>query len=454
LTLATVAIFPPAETGHFNATLGLARQLTDAGHRVIYVGPDDGREAAELEGFPYLGVWQDVLPPGWFAEHQRRLARCHPLLAPLILDDWGERVRVCMRSEDVLSSVLEAVQPDLILIDEHHPVGFLFLDVGVPVAALLTSLPQYRQADRPPLSTALVTPRNPGERLRVRVSWWRTLLLQQRYKAFALLRPFFTGAFSAIMSRAEVTALRAWYRAMYQGAGAGNLTCLVLAPREFDLPGAPLPPGFVYVGGAVADRHQPHFQWSPIDADPRPLVLVSFGSQVHRLAKFRHVAHAVVQVARIRPRWRFLLVDGRSALPIPQDIPDNLQVVPFVPQLQALRRTAVMLTHGGLNTIKECLALGVPMLVVPMGFDQPGNAARVSWHGLGLHLAASRLTTGRLAAALTELLQNPTYRSRVRAMAQQTAHYDIEKAALRAVERLLNRNNKRGDHSPGREGIA
>ena len=58
----------------------------------------------------------------------------------------------------------------------------------------------------------------------------------------------------------------------------------------------------------------------------------------------------------------------------------------FVPQLHLLSFCDLMITHGGHNSIKECIQKGVKMLVFPHmeNNDQPGNAARVQFGGYGL----------------------------------------------------------------------
>ncbi|MDR3694228.1 glycosyltransferase [Mucilaginibacter sp.] len=57
-----------------------------------------------------------------------------------------------------------------------------------------------------------------------------------------------------------------------------------------------------------------------------------------------------------------------------------------IPQHSVLKLSNLMINHGGLNTIMECINFKVPMLVYPVNpnFDQKGNAARVVFHGIGL----------------------------------------------------------------------
>jgi UDP:flavonoid glycosyltransferase YjiC (YdhE family) len=90
-----------------------------------------------------------------------------------------------------------------------------------------------------------------------------------------------------------------------------------------------------------------------------------------------------------------------------------------------------MLTHGGLNSVKECICLGVPMIVFPTGFDQPGNGARVVHHGLGLMEDIRKATPERLASMLDTVVGDSGYRARVRAM---QAHFLAADASNRGVE--------------------
>ena len=58
-------------------------------------------------------------------------------------------------------------------------------------------------------------------------------------------------------------------------------------------------------------------------------------------------------------------------------------VVSNAPQLKLLERSALCITHAGLNTALECLTRGVPMVAVPITNDQPGVAARIAYTKTG-----------------------------------------------------------------------
>ena len=61
------------------------------------------------------------------------------------------------------------------------------------------------------------------------------------------------------------------------------------------------------------------------------------------------------------------------------ELPGNPLVLNYVPQLELLKKVTLTITHGGMNTVLECLSNGVPMVVIPIANDQPGIASRVVW---------------------------------------------------------------------------
>jgi zeaxanthin glucosyltransferase len=60
------------------------------------------------------------------------------------------------------------------------------------------------------------------------------------------------------------------------------------------------------------------------------------------------------------------------------------------------------------------LAQGVPMVALPIGYDQPGVAARIGYHRVGRCLEVASLTGTQMLEAIREVLENPSYRARAR----------------------------------------
>lgn len=138
----------------------------------------------------------------------------------------------------------------------------------------------------------------------------------------------------------------------------------------------------------------------PAFAGGRPIVYVSFGSQAwHQPQRFERLFDAAnrLDVA-------VLAAMGELAADYQRQVPDHIRCVPFAAQLDALRHAAVIVTHGGANSVMEACALGVPLLVAPICNDQPHDAMFVERAGCGIALALEHCSQQALEDSLRRLL--------------------------------------------------
>jgi MGT family glycosyltransferase len=98
-------------------------------------------------------------------------------------------------------------------------------------------------------------------------------------------------------------------------------------------------------------------------------------------------------------------------------VPANAHVEAWVPQGAVMAHAAAMVGHGGSGSTLAAMAAGMPLALVPLFADQPDNAERIAALGAGLHLDG----TTRLAEAVTTLLEDPSYRTAARGVAQDIA---------------------------------
>jgi zeaxanthin glucosyltransferase len=76
-----------------------------------------------------------------------------------------------------------------------------------------------------------------------------------------------------------------------------------------------------------------------------------------------------------------------------------------------LARASLTITHAGLNTVLDSMTNGVPVVAVPITYEQPAIARRVEWAGAGETIALNRLTPERLRRAARAVLETPRYRA-------------------------------------------
>ncbi len=80
---------------------------------------------------------------------------------------------------------------------------------------------------------------------------------------------------------------------------------------------------------------------------------------------------------------------------------------------------------------------GVEALIIPVGFDQPGIAARIVYHGVGKSVPVASINKEDLSGAIEEVLGNPTYQDRARCFQKTIAQTQGLDRAADVLERAF-----------------
>jgi UDP:flavonoid glycosyltransferase YjiC (YdhE family) len=140
--------------------------------------------------------------------------------------------------------------------------------------------------------------------------------------------------------------------------------------------------------------------------------------------------------AVLRNGARALVIGGTAAALGLGDHPRVL-VLPFVPFSAVFARCAAVVHHGGIGTAGRVAQAGVPMLVVPWGYDQFATAMLMEDAGLGRGLPARRCSARRATAALRDVLTDGAYRHAATAMARTIAAEDGVQTLVQMLEDVL-----------------
>ncbi|HET9899393.1 MAG TPA: nucleotide disphospho-sugar-binding domain-containing protein [Streptosporangiaceae bacterium] len=173
--------------------------------------------------------------------------------------------------------------------------------------------------------------------------------------------------------------------------------------------GVRLPGQAELVGAALADRPgAPDFPWDWLDPARRH-VLVTAGTLAGDLAAGpgSFYSRAVQALHPLGSRLQAILVTAPGVV---DDPPAHVLVAERVPMLALMPRLDAVVCHGGLNTVYEALAHGVPLVVAPIRWDQPFNARRVAELGAGIRVNFGRASPDQLRTAVTAVLDDPGYR--------------------------------------------
>ena len=147
-------------------------------------------------------------------------------------------------------------------------------------------------------------------------------------------------------------------------------------------------------------------------APDRPVVLVTFGTVFNRTPG----AFEVVLDALADADVTAVVTIGKTRNPEELGpVPEHVRVRRFVPYGQLLPHCDAVIGHGGFSTTMGALVHGLPMVVVPLGSDQPWHGANLRGLGVGEIVPFDDATPARIHRALSQVLAVPSYRQRAEA---------------------------------------
>jgi rhamnosyltransferase subunit B len=134
-------------------------------------------------------------------------------------------------------------------------------------------------------------------------------------------------------------------------------------------------------------------------------------------------------------RRRAVLLTGANPGPAP--VPKNVVCYDYIGFSDLFPSAAAIVHQGGVGTTAQAMRAGCPMLVMPYGFDQPDNGARISRLGLGKVISRRNYSAARVARLLGELLDDPEYRRNAVNVRASIQKENGASAACDALQRLL-----------------
>jgi UDP:flavonoid glycosyltransferase YjiC (YdhE family) len=124
-------------------------------------------------------------------------------------------------------------------------------------------------------------------------------------------------------------------------------------------------------------------------------------------------------------------------------VPANVHVEEWVPQRDVLARASAVVCHGGSGTVRGALAAGLPLVVTPLGADQPHNARRVAAVGAGIALPAPDAAS--LRAAVERVLADADFGRGARRIADEIAALPPVDAAVPVLKAIASRRDTTGE---------
>jgi UDP:flavonoid glycosyltransferase YjiC (YdhE family) len=120
--------------------------------------------------------------------------------------------------------------------------------------------------------------------------------------------------------------------------------------------------------------------------------------------------------------------------------PANVRVQRYIPQSALLPHCDLVVSHGGSGTVLGALAHGLPMVLIPIGADQPHNAARCAELGVARVLDAVRATPASAREAASAALADPAFRRAAQQLRDELVALPGPAHAVTLLERLAAEN--------------
>lgn len=421
----TIAFWMLHEEGHLLPTFRLASALRARGHRVCYFALPDQEDMVVENGFEHVPIFEEMYPRGELAR-ERRL----DLAGVAARDRELVGLLYHYHLDGLTDALLHRVAPDLLLCDVlNFEAALVARHWQIPVLTLCTSLPQTPDPGIPPLASSLPFDDSPAGIAAAERAW------AAHVRGEADIELLYARMRAAVQRHYRVPAGLLDPRGTFVDHMVG-FPQLVLCTPALDYPRPPA--AWRHYGESLwMERREPAFPWHALDPD-RPLVFCSLGTQSHRQESARRFLGELLAAAARAPAWQFAIALGARLTAADFDrIPDNALLVSHAPQLALLHRSRLAITHGGLGTLKECMFLGVPVLVFPGLFDQPGNAARVEYHGLGRTGDIHTVTASEILTMARQVLDDPAIPRRIAAVQRSLRALEETQPGLALAEAML-----------------
>jgi zeaxanthin glucosyltransferase len=406
-------------TGHLHPLTALGRELLRRHHTVTVFQVADVQHLIHGAGLRFFQIGELDFPSGTLQVLNERLSRLHGSEAmEFVFDRIQRNAKIVLRDAPI---AIRSEGIDALIVDQAEFAGGSVAEyLGLPFVTAILTLPLDLHPSvrfcglQSGMPDGVGSARQAAGGLRLGLVQASILALINRHRQEWGLQPK-TGLHACDSELAQIAQL----------------------PAGFDFPNRKTVSHFHYTGPFVdrAGRREVSFPWSRLDSSRR-LVFVSMGTLQNGIEwVFREVAKACAEL----PVQTVISLGGGLSSEVFRDLPGDPIVVNYAPQLELLDRADLTIFHGGLNTALESLVHGVPMIAVPITFDQPGVGVRLVRTGAGRVIPIGHLTAERLRVEMLEVLTNTKYRTAAELLQKQAVALSGVRQAADIIERVVER---------------
>ncbi len=421
--MAKIAIVASGLSGRLHSSLELANRLVNEGHTIRFICSESIGEKITIHGFQCITIPEINFQ--FVSDEYNK-----PSLKQKYVHHFKNIGKHYSKGKEILNlkvykSILKEVNPDRVLADvELHDLIFTAIALNIPVTLYHTWFSDKISVKIPSIRTAIIPGKGfEGSQLGIAFSW-----LKMRVKIYGrvLLNHLTLKHYRRVVLKKYAKEI---------GFSASNLMVNTLPPlysftklpllsftmSEMDFPHNP-PKNLRYVGPMVYDKREiktvnNEFQDVLNDkmVSDKKLIYCSGSSVVSGDITFMK---KLIEAVASNKSWVLIITLGKKISKEQLgNLPNNVHVYGWVPQLKILEKTDLCITHAGVNSINECIHFAVPMLAYSgKNFDQNGNAARIAYHAIGISGDKDVDTTETIKNNISSILEDTSYKNKMIAL--------------------------------------
>lgn len=344
--------------GHINPTLPLVKVLCDQGVQIFYHSSPDRKELIQSTGAHFINYGYDEYKAADFNPGKNFVLQTIPATVGLL---------------PFLQEEIERIKPDFILYDSMAPWGYVLGEI-------------YRIPSFCTVSTFALSLDKKQEMLKqhhVEIDHTNQMAISHLRNKFNILLK------------------------LEDALGAYGKHNIVFTSKEFNPEIDVENDKHFHFAGSMLDsiELQDWFPFSIFEKDQKKVITMAMGTILpkenpHVINLFKKLIEAFLEDTNFQ---LILSVGSEENVQSLGKVPSHIHLFPKIPQKEVLKLTDIFINHGGMNSVNEALALGVPIITIPHAHDQFVNAQRLVDLNLGHQLKKHDLTAELIRDAITKV---------------------------------------------------
>lgn len=415
--MAHFGIITAPATGHVIPFTFLSKELIKKGHKVTFFNIADVKERVTQEGIDFCTIGEKYVPLGAMGTLQKELANQDSFVA---MRTWQRHnLKLIQLMYAFLPNSIRKNNIDFLLVDQSDACGGSIAEsLSIPYITMAIGNSLMWDTTLPPVFSNWKYVDDEFSKKRNYVCMDKIINIE--------MKPL-----RDVINKYREKHQLPPHTELENLFPVSSLAHICQLPKFLDFPRKEVPDSYFNVGPF-------HGRFStPIDfpydlLDGRPIIYVSLGTVVNSRP---YVFKEIVKACEGIDLQIVISTSTTEALKELEEEANPPLIVPFAPQKELMRNAKLCITHAGLNTVMDALENGVPMVSIPISFDQPGTGSRIEYHQIGKVVNPNHISTDTyLKDAIHEVLKNPIYRQNAMEMKAKFEELDGMATAIDIIE--------------------